>query len=138
MQTKMQVNASLNVCYCAQLRDAWAVRAGCVAKSLVLLNANQAPWKQGDFLRQKGELLTLAMQSMVTDGDWFASYCESMCYDQGLSYDADPQILLEKIMSCKSFTQTGTAVRGFFALIYCACAHVAFASLALSTAHRIQ
>lgn len=81
-----------------------------MAKTTVLLNVNHAPWKQGDFLRQKAEALSLALQTVSANDEWFGQYVENMCWDQDLPLDTDPKILFDEIINCDSFSRAGTYV----------------------------
>ena len=81
-----------------------------MAKSTVLMNVNQAPWKSGDFLAQKTEMLALALDTVTKGDERFGFYAESMCFDQGLPLDTDPDALLEVVARCKTFVLTGSAV----------------------------
>ena len=81
-----------------------------MAKSVVLMNCNQAPWKSGDFLAQKTEMLALALDTITKDDEWFSSYAESMCFDQGLPLDTEPDDLLEIVGRCRNFVLTGSSV----------------------------
>ena len=83
---------------------------GTVAKTTVLVNSSHAPWRQGEFARQKAEMLALAMDTLSCDDPWFLQYCEAMCFDRGLPLDTDPGVLFEALAACSSFTRSGIYV----------------------------
>lgn len=93
--------------------------AGVVCKTTVLLNVNHGPWKQGDFLRQKSEAVQLALDTFSPESPWFCQYVEQMCFDQGLSYDTEPELLYDSVMDCNSFKQSGIYVGPISSVLEC-------------------
>ena len=84
----------------------WSV----VAKTTVLMNLNHGPWLQGSFMKQKGEALALMKETVSADSEWFDQFREHLCFDQGLSYDTDPAVLLDEIVDSRTFNSSGIYV----------------------------
>lgn len=81
-----------------------------IAKSMVFLNVNQAPWLSGAFLRQKSEALVSFLDKVTASDAFFQEHAEMIQFDHGLSGSPDPDELYELFKCTPSFFQTGDVV----------------------------
>jgi hypothetical protein len=81
-----------------------------IAKSMVFLNVNQAPWLSGAFMRQKAEALSSFLQCVSADDGFFLEHAEMIKFDHGITCDMpeDEVYLLMKDMP--SLFSTGDIV----------------------------
>jgi hypothetical protein len=78
-----------------------------MCKKIFEWNSSKGPWLGGEFKRRNEEGVQMFFRQACPGMPVFEKYREYMCWDMGISYDADPSVLIHKIVDLDCWEWVG-------------------------------